>query len=462
MLWRALIILALLAGTAGAQPVLSGGWRPPSGCSADQFLKFNGSAWVCGTANAFSTSNAIPKGNGSGLTASSWTDNGSTSTTTGALQVNGLVTGLASLHLDTSTSNLVGPELDYIGYNGEWFMGIDVANPATSRDLVLVGLRGTYSCEDAIVTSGSPTITSAAQCGFSSTIVGKAISGTGIPGGTTILSVTDANTATLSANATSSGTIRATVTNADNADIVYLKHRGGRHPTFGVGITPPSGNYRFEISAADVEPAMGTFAVRVGPSQTGKAFNVYDSGATDRLWVTSDFYLSGNHVGGGSAIAIQAEAVNQRPLSMFKNDKTTAYGFQYSGNSMAFRYHTGGVTAWTVNTSGNLTVNTNLSVTGTSGLTGLLTATAGGTTPANWTTTGTGDLVSADDLTVADDATITDTLTIGAVTIRAGTGTPEGAVTAPVGSLYLRTDGGANTTLYVKESGAGNTGWIAK
>jgi hypothetical protein len=43
-----------------------------------------------------------------------------------------------------------------------------------------------------------------------------------------------------------------------------------------------------------------------------------------------------------------------------------------------------------------------------------------------------------------------------------GAGTPEGAVTAPVGSLFTRTDGGAGTTLYVKESGAGNTGWVAK
>ena len=43
-----------------------------------------------------------------------------------------------------------------------------------------------------------------------------------------------------------------------------------------------------------------------------------------------------------------------------------------------------------------------------------------------------------------------------------GTGSPEGVVTAPVGSLYSRTDGGAGTTLYVKESGTGNTGWVAK
>ncbi len=42
-----------------------------------------------------------------------------------------------------------------------------------------------------------------------------------------------------------------------------------------------------------------------------------------------------------------------------------------------------------------------------------------------------------------------------------GAGTPEGAVTAGIGTLFLRTDGGAGTTLYVKESGTGNTGWIA-
>jgi hypothetical protein len=50
----------------------------------------------------------------------------------------------------------------------------------------------------------------------------------------------------------------------------------------------------------------------------------------------------------------------------------------------------------------------------------------------------------------------------GGAVVRDGTGTPEGVVTAPVGSLFLRTDGGAGTTLYVKESGSGNTGWVAK
>lgn len=43
-----------------------------------------------------------------------------------------------------------------------------------------------------------------------------------------------------------------------------------------------------------------------------------------------------------------------------------------------------------------------------------------------------------------------------------GSGSPETVMTAPVGSRFMRLDGGANTTFYVKESGSGNTGWVAK
>lgn len=44
----------------------------------------------------------------------------------------------------------------------------------------------------------------------------------------------------------------------------------------------------------------------------------------------------------------------------------------------------------------------------------------------------------------------------------AKTGTPESAVAGPIGCLFSRLDGGAVTSLYVKESGTGNTGWVAK
>lgn len=46
--------------------------------------------------------------------------------------------------------------------------------------------------------------------------------------------------------------------------------------------------------------------------------------------------------------------------------------------------------------------------------------------------------------------------------VRAGSGTPEGAVTGNVCDIFLRTDGSTSTTLYVKTSGTGNTGWTAK
>jgi hypothetical protein len=50
----------------------------------------------------------------------------------------------------------------------------------------------------------------------------------------------------------------------------------------------------------------------------------------------------------------------------------------------------------------------------------------------------------------------------GTVVWTSGANSPEGVVTAPVGSLFTRTNGGAGSTLYVKETGTGNTGWVAK
>jgi hypothetical protein len=43
-----------------------------------------------------------------------------------------------------------------------------------------------------------------------------------------------------------------------------------------------------------------------------------------------------------------------------------------------------------------------------------------------------------------------------------GAGSPEGSVSASPGAICQRTNGGAATSLYVKETGTGNTGWVAK
>ncbi len=50
----------------------------------------------------------------------------------------------------------------------------------------------------------------------------------------------------------------------------------------------------------------------------------------------------------------------------------------------------------------------------------------------------------------------------GGPVLSQGAGTPEGAVAAGVGSIFMRNDGGAGTSMYVKETGTGNTGWVGK
>ena len=48
------------------------------------------------------------------------------------------------------------------------------------------------------------------------------------------------------------------------------------------------------------------------------------------------------------------------------------------------------------------------------------------------------------------------------VDITMGYGTPEATITKKIGSIYMRLDGGANTSVYIKESGTGSSGWVAK
>lgn len=59
-------------------------------------------------------------------------------------------------------------------------------------------------------------------------------------------------------------------------------------------------------------------------------------------------------------------------------------------------------------------------------------------------------------------ATTNISLRLGGTNIYTGSGSPESVVTANVGSLYLRSNGSTSTSLYVKETGSGNTGWVAK
>jgi hypothetical protein len=77
-----------------------------------------------------------------------------------------------------------------------------------------------------------------------------------------------------------------------------------------------------------------------------------------------------------------------------------------------------------------------------------------------FTVSDTGVTVNADNLTIGTSGK--GFVLPGGITWTSGAGSPEGVVTAPIGSLYSRSDGGVLTSLYVKQSGSGNTGWAAK
>jgi len=88
-----------------------------------------------------------------------------------------------------------------------------------------------------------------------------------------------------------------------------------------------------------------------------------------------------------------------------------------------------------------------------------------------WSVIGAGQQITELDLSTTDVAfrtriryRVMGTGTSGAAFVEdyAGNGSPEGVVTAPVGSTYRRADGGVGTSFYVKESGSGATGWAAK
>lgn len=270
-------------------------------------------------------------------------------------------------HVDAiaDQSPLVGPEMDWKGFAARWFIGVDVANSPTSRDFVLTGLRLSYSFPDGVTTSGSPTLTSAAGGGFTSALVGSSISGSGIPVGATIIAVGGPTSLTLSANATlTASNVIVTITRAGVTDLAYWKHRGALSPTLGLGVTPPDGSARVQISPSDDEPAMGTVRLRKGPTQTGKVLTLHDSAPTDMWWVDSSFYMTGAHSVGG-AIAIKApNDATGRALLLAPFDLTTHFSLDFpsgSGNVLRVRNATNNQSVFECGTNGSFRhLSTNL------------------------------------------------------------------------------------------------------
>lgn len=275
-------------------------------------------------------------------------------TSVAAASVNATAGTLGALDIVNNASASVVPTMDYLGFSGRWLAGMDSANNPTSRDYVPVALKADYSFNDGVTTSGSPTVTSASEGGFKTAMIGAALSGPGIPVGASVAAVGSATSLTMTANATATATgVRVTVTTGQTLDLEYWRHRGALSPTCGIGVTPPDGQARLQVSAQDDEPTMGTLRLRCGPSQTAKVLTLHDSAPIDRLWVDSTFWVSGNHASGG-ALLVQADATNKRALVM-SQDKATLYGFEFlSASLIAFKCTSSGSASFNVNTNGGL------------------------------------------------------------------------------------------------------------
>lgn len=136
-------------------------------------------------------------------------------------------------------------------------------------------------------------------------------------------------------------------------DVVYVANNAPNYPTIGFGVTPPTELARVQITGQDSQPDMGCLRLRVGPTQTGNPFAVHTSAPADIFTIDPIGTLSGANTTFGSAIAIKANATNDRPLSLVKADGSVAYDFQFLANGILFRNTNGAVNIFQATTGGS-------------------------------------------------------------------------------------------------------------
>lgn len=204
--------------------------------------------------------------------------------------------------------------------------------------------------------------------------------------------------------------------------------------------TPGSGNTAFSIVGSGV--ARFEYSVVFVASPRPSADNTVDLGSTSFSW--KDGWFDGDiYSGAGGKIQWQG-----RTRIESGSDGVISFRTSAAGNMSRVLFGT-------ANSSGPALSFSGTTVQATDGVGGLTAFSAN-----------TIELGNASDTTIARSGSgavsIEGSNIITALTVMSGSGSPEGVVTAVVGRIYLRSDGGAGTTLYIKESGTGNTGWIAK
>jgi len=237
------------------------------------------------------------------------------------------------------------------------------------------------------------------------------------------------------------------------------------------GATEPSTTYAYQLW---YDSSTNLFKMRNADNDAWITLALFDQTAdewevrtsavqTADLDVDNDAEINGLTVGRGAGDVSLNTAVGTAALL---NNTTGAYNTA-SGRE-ALRSNTTG-SSNTANGVNALYSNTEGSNNTANGYAALFSNTTGANNTASGYQALYSNTTGSENTSLGYDAQAVSSTADNQIAIRAGAtkwyssaGSPEGVVTAGVGSMYTNSTGGAGTTLYVKESGTGNTGWVVK
>ena len=363
----------------------------------------------------------------------------------GVLAESPLADGILTVNIPGGTAYTAGTGINISGGNV-------ISNTAPDQTVVITGATGTYP-NFTLPTNEVPLTFTSGLTRTVNTVTNDLI--TGKSGGQTIFGGTASGE-----NLTLSST-----TNATKGKIIFGSSSAydGSLMFLGLGTTSPGAGLHVAINGAISQPGIlgnGTW-ITGGSTTTNKPYLLIEpAGTTSSTWNTAGTGLGVNALTGftGNIVDFQLSGASRFRVNS-AGLVTTFAGITMSSGD--FNLSTGGSEiVWAGRMRIEATASGNLRFKNPAG-TDFSLLQLGGTTnlyAAIKQLNGNSSNREINFRTANDDGFIA----TQSLYQRFGSGTPEGVVTAPVGATYHRTDGGAGTSFYVKESGTGNTGWIPK
>lgn len=230
---------------------------------------------------------------------------------------------------------------------------------------------------------------------------------------------------------------------------------GNGDVTISGNMTEGSARKTLEVSATTTSERLAITGSNNGASGGYTRWGI-GTGTSGTYWP----YFQSQPVGNYSALWEWRQTTSSTSTAPLQFDFVKGAGGALDANTVMQRWTSNGSTRMSVDQEGDLVATT---------FNGLLRPSAGtataNTAPLKFTS-GT-NLTTPEAGAIEYDGTefyATNSTSLRTVLLRGykGSGSPEGAVTAPIGSIYQRSDGSGLTAVYFKGSGTGNTGWVPR